>query len=135
MNINLISRLRFSAGALKTETAALYLAMRDPRTPWYARAIALLTLAYALSPIDLIPDFVPLLGYLDDLIIVPAGIALALRQIPVEVMEDARLAAASNSGGFRRLGWVGAGFITIIWLILLFWLLRWLWLLALARGL
>jgi uncharacterized membrane protein YkvA (DUF1232 family) len=134
-NNHMISRLRSRARTLKTETAALYYAMRDPRTPWYARAVALLTLAYALSPIDLIPDFVPVLGYLDDLLIIPAGIVLTLRLIPAGVMEEARLTAAGDSGGFRQLGWIGAGFIAIIWLIFLFWLLRWLLLRALARGL
>ena len=73
----MLASLKARARALKTETYALYLAARDPRTPWYAKGLVLLIVAYALSPIDLIPDFVPVLGYLDDLIIVPGGIALA----------------------------------------------------------
>ena len=112
----MIARLRQRAGALKTATQALYLAARDPRTPWYARALALAVVAYAFSPIDLIPDPIPLLGYLDDLIIVPAGIALTLRLIPPEVMADARARAAEGAG--RRLGRVGAVFIVAIWLAL-----------------
>src|SRR5438128_1859442 len=100
-----IARLRQRAGALKTATQALYLAARDPRTPWYARALALAVVAYAFSPIDLIPDPIPLLGYLDDLIIVPAGIALTLRLIPPEVLADARARAAE--GRERPLGRAG----------------------------
>ena len=69
----MLDQLKARARALKTDTAALYFAFRDPRTPWAARLVAILTVAYAFSPIDLIPDFVPVLGYLDDLIIVPAG--------------------------------------------------------------
>ena len=130
----MLSRLRTRAHALKIETLALYYAIKDPRTPWYARAVGLLTLAYALSPIDLIPDFVPLLGYLDDLVIVPAGIALALRLIPTTVMVDARLEAAEGSSGSKRLGWLGAGFIALVWIILLFWLLSWLWPLVRSLG-
>src|SRR5512140_113087 len=75
---------------LKKQVQAVYFASRDPRTPWYAKAVAGLVVAYALSPIDLIPDFIPVLGYLDDLLIIPAGIALAIKLIPKEVMTDAR---------------------------------------------
>jgi uncharacterized membrane protein YkvA (DUF1232 family) len=75
---------------LKTETIALYLATRDARTPWLARLVAGLVVAYALSPIDLIPDFVPILGYLDDLLLVPLGLALAIKLIPAEVMVECR---------------------------------------------
>src|SRR5205807_9214322 len=78
---------------IKRETYALYLAGRDPRTPWYARVLAGLVIAYALSPIDLIPDFIPVLGYLDDLIIVPAGLLLVSRLIPSPVLADARARA------------------------------------------
>ena len=76
------------------ERAALYLAYRDPRTPWYARVAAILVIAYALSPIDLIPDFIPVLGYLDDLIILPLGIFFAMKLIPAEIMVSAREKAA-----------------------------------------
>ena len=85
------------ARRLKHETYALYLAYRDPRTPWYARLFAAAVVAYALSPIDLIPDPIPVLGYLDDLILVPLGIALALRMVPREVMAHARARAAAES--------------------------------------
>ena len=81
-------------GARWQEVLAIYFAARDPRTPWYAKALALCVAGYALSPIDLIPDFVPVLGYLDDLVIVPLGILTVLRLIPPEIMAENRAAAA-----------------------------------------
>ncbi|HEY9214199.1 MAG TPA: YkvA family protein [Ancylobacter sp.] len=89
-----LDRLRSWAKALKREILALWIASRNPRTPWYAKLAAGLVAAYALSPIDLIPDVIPVLGYLDDLIIVPLGIALAVRLIPPEMMADYRQQAA-----------------------------------------
>ena len=82
--------LKEKARALKRETTALWFALRDPRTPWAARVVGALVVAYALSPIDLIPDFIPVLGLLDDLILLPLGIALCIRLIPADVFEDAR---------------------------------------------
>ena len=92
------------ARALKRDTYALYLACRDPRVPWYAKALAAAVVAYALSPIDLIPDFIPVLGYLDDLLLVPLGLALALRLIPAPVMAECRREAAARlaAGSGRR---------------------------------
>ena len=78
------------AGRLKSETHALYLAYRDPRVPWYAKLFAALVVGYAFSPIDLIPDPIPVLGYLDDLILVPLGVALAVRMIPEDVLSESR---------------------------------------------
>ena len=88
--MGVIERLRHQARHLKRETIALYLACRDPRTPGFAKVFAAAVVAYALSPIDLIPDFVPVLGYLDDLILVPLGLALALKMIPHPVMAECR---------------------------------------------
>jgi uncharacterized membrane protein YkvA (DUF1232 family) len=85
-----IHKLQQEARRLERDTYALHLACRDPRTPWYAKAVAVAVIAYALSPIDLIPDFVPILGYLDDVVIVPAGLALAIKLIPHPVMADSR---------------------------------------------
>src|SRR5262249_57529451 len=82
----LLDRLKARARGLKRDTLALYLAARDPRTPWYAKLLAAAVVAYALSPLDLIPDFIPVLGYLDDLIIVPLGIPTVLRMVPAEVL-------------------------------------------------
>ena len=115
---NMLEKLRSRANTLKRETVAVYLAAKDPRTPWHAQAIAICTVAYAFSPIDLIPDFIPILGYLDDVILVPAGIALAIRLIPAEVLEDAREKAA-NSSLERSVGYVGAGIIAIVWIVIL----------------
>ena len=90
--------------ALKLETWAVYLACRDPRTPWTARLVALCVVGYALSPIDLVPDFIPVLGYLDDLILVPLGLALALRMIPRPILDECRERARQElSQG--KLGW------------------------------
>jgi len=89
----MLQRLRDWARAIKRDVHALYLAARDPRVPWYAKAVALAVAAYALSPIDLIPDFIPVIGYLDDLIIVPLGILLAVRLIPADVLAEHRFAA------------------------------------------
>ena len=86
----MISQLKHRAKQLKAETYALFLASRHPKTPWYAKFLATGILAYALSPIDLIPDFIPILGYLDDFILIPLGIALAIKMIPPEVLEECR---------------------------------------------
>ncbi|MHB9144540.1 MAG: YkvA family protein [Symbiobacteriia bacterium] len=115
-----IASLKQSARRLKAETHALYLASRDPRVPWYAKVAAASVVAYALSPIDLIPDFVPILGYLDDVIIVPAGIALAVRLVPTDVMADCRARARAAQGG-RPKNWVVAGIIVAIWVAVLVW--------------
>jgi uncharacterized membrane protein YkvA (DUF1232 family) len=115
----LIARLKNYAVTLKTETYALYIAARDPRVPWYARAFMGVVLAYALSPIDLIPDFIPVLGYLDDLIIVPLGITLALKMIPTQVMVEARKQAAESLKQGKPVSRVGAAIIIIVWLIIL----------------
>ena len=108
------------ARALKRDTYALYLAGRDPRVPWYAKALAAAVVAYALSPIDLIPDFIPVLGYLDDLLLVPLGLALALRLIPVPVMAECRREAAARlaAGSGRLHSWVGATVIVLVWILL-----------------
>jgi uncharacterized membrane protein YkvA (DUF1232 family) len=112
----MLARLKSRARALKIETYAIYIAALDPRTPWYAQILILLIVAYALSPIDLIPDFVPVLGYFDDLLIVPAGIALAMRLIPLDVLEESRKKAGSQSPP-RIFQMIGLGIIAIIWIL------------------
>ena len=87
--------LRDWARLIKRDVHALYLARRDPRVPWYAKALAALIAGYALSPIDLIPDFIPVVGYLDDVILVPLGILIVIRLIPPEVMAEHRATAAA----------------------------------------
>lgn len=120
--ITFLESLKLRAKQLKQETLAVWYAALDSRTPWYAKAIAGLVTAYAFSPIDLVPDFVPILGYLDDLILIPAGIALTLKLIPAEVMRDARVKAAEQE---KRLvnWWVGA-LIILIWAVILFFVIR-----------
>jgi uncharacterized membrane protein YkvA (DUF1232 family) len=105
------------AQQLRRETYALYLAYRDPRTPWYARLWAAAVVAYAFSPIDLIPDPIPVLGYLDDLVLVPLGIALALRMIPDPVLMDARARAAEMLEEGKPVSRAAAAVIVAIWLL------------------
>ena len=109
----MFERIRLWAAALRRDVAALILAVRDPRTPLTARIIAALVVAYALSPIDLIPDFVPVLGYLDDLIIVPVGLALALRLVPAALMAEYRASALQRP--VSRLGWIGLVIVLVAW--------------------
>jgi uncharacterized membrane protein YkvA (DUF1232 family) len=87
-------KLKDWARSIRRDTHAIYLAARDTRTPWYAKALALCVAAYAVSPIDLIPDFIPVLGYLDDIVIVPLGIMAVVALIPADVMAESRAAAA-----------------------------------------
>lgn len=106
------------ARQLKAETYALYLAARDPRVPWYAKIFAACVVAYALSPIDLIPDFIPVVGYLDDLVLVPLGIALTLKMIPPVVLAECRRRAETTMAQNNPKSWVAAGVIIIIWISL-----------------
>ena len=110
----MLSSLRTRAKRLKLEVTALAYAQRHPDTPWVARAVAALVVAYALSPIDLIPDFIPVLGLLDDLVLLPLGIYAALKLIPEHVMLEARERAV-NAPPSR---W-GAAVIVLVWLALL----------------
>jgi uncharacterized membrane protein YkvA (DUF1232 family) len=105
---------RERARALRRETYVYYRAARDPRTPWLARAVALATVAYALSPLDLIPDVIPVVGYLDDLLLVPAGLLLARRLIPDEVIEAHRDALEGEPGAGTQLGGIGRAGLAIV---------------------
>jgi uncharacterized membrane protein YkvA (DUF1232 family) len=113
--VNLIDSLKEKAENLEAETYAIYLASKDRRTPWYAKAFLVILLAYIVSPIDLIPDFIPVLGYLDELVIVPVGIFLALKMLPRQVMADCRAKAISQPISSRA-RWLVVGGILIIWL-------------------
>ena len=106
---------RARVAALKRETLALYLAARDPRTPWHARVVVAAVAAYALSPIDLVPDFIPILGLLDDAVLLPLGIALALRLIPAEVIAESRAKAAEKFATGRPVSRSAALAIVAIW--------------------
>lgn len=104
---------------LKTQTYALYLAARHPGTPWYAKVLAVALVGYALSPIDLIPDFIPVLGLLDDLVIVPVGLALCIKMVPSDVMHECREKAAEAVVGLPRAAGVATAIIIVVWLLLL----------------
>jgi uncharacterized membrane protein YkvA (DUF1232 family) len=113
----MFDRLKDWTASLKRDGHALYLAARDPRVPWYAKALALAVAAYAASPIDLIPDFIPVIGYIDDLIIVPLGILLVIKLIPPQIMaEHRKLAAAAQD---RPVSKVAGAIIVVIWILAL----------------
>ena len=120
----MIARLKQWAGALKRDVVALWMAARDPRTPMMAKIVAGVTAAYALSPIDLIPDFIPVLGYLDDLLLVPAGIWLAVRLVPAPLLAEFRTAADRYERPRSR---AGAALVVTVWLATLA-LAGWWWL-------
>ena len=103
---------------IKIETYTLYLAYQDPRVPWYARLFAVLVTGYAFSPIDLIPDFIPVLGYLDDLILIPLGIVLTLKMIPPDVLVDCRQRARQAVDTNKPINRTAAGIIITIWIFL-----------------
>ncbi|GKQ52788.1 YkvA family protein [Bradyrhizobium sp. Ce-3] len=123
-----LSSIRTWARSVKRDSVALYLASRDPRVPWYAKALAIAIAAYALSPIDLIPDFIPVIGYLDDLILLPLGIWLAIALIPDEVMAECRTKASAvlqrpiSRGGMIAIIvlWI-AGAMALAWAAFKYW--------------
>jgi len=121
----MLARFQAWARALKRQALVVYFAARDPRTPWAVRLLALAVAAYALSPIDLIPDFVPILGYLDDLVIVPLGVALVVRLLPDEVAAAARQRASEAMD--KPVSYAAAAVIAVLWIIaaaiLVIWLL------------
>ncbi|MEB2298636.1 DUF1232 domain-containing protein [Lysinibacillus xylanilyticus] len=122
MRSNLLSKFKAFAKKLKQNLFVLYLSYKDPRTPWYAKLVAILVVAYAFSPIDLIPDLIPILGFFDDLIIVPLGIILALKLIPPHVIEDHKEAAEELKQCKKPKNWfVGILFI-IVWVIFGVWI-------------
>ena len=106
------------ARRFRAEVFALYLAYKDPRVPWYARLFALCVVGYAFSPIDLIPDPIPVLGYLDDLILIPLGVALAIRMIPDDVLEECREKARALEAEGKLTNRVAAVVIIAVWLLL-----------------
>jgi uncharacterized membrane protein YkvA (DUF1232 family) len=124
----MLSSLKIWARNLKRDSYALYLASRDPRVPWYAKALAVAIAAYALSPIDLIPDFIPVIGYLDDLILLPLGIWLAVSLVPPDVMSECRIrASAALQRPTSRAGMIAiillwiAGALALAWAVFAYW--------------
>jgi uncharacterized membrane protein YkvA (DUF1232 family) len=122
-----IAKLKRHAGRLKAETFALYLAARHPETPWYAKLLAAGIVAYAFSPIDLIPDFIPILGYLDDLILIPLGIALAIRLVPAPVLDECRMRAKEAIRNGRPVNRTAAVVIVLIWILTAVLFALWAW--------
>jgi uncharacterized membrane protein YkvA (DUF1232 family) len=112
----LFAKIKQQARHLKSEVFTLYFAARDNRTPWYAKLIVAAIVAYALSPIDLIPDFLPVIGYLDDLVLIPIGIALAIKLIPHSVLIDCRARALKAMENKKPVSWVAGAVIILIWL-------------------
>jgi uncharacterized membrane protein YkvA (DUF1232 family) len=110
----MLSRVKIWARRLRRDSHAIYLASRDPRVPWYAKLLAIAVAGYALSPIDLIPDFIPVVGYLDDLIIVPLGVWFVLRLIPDEVMAEYRVRA--DEAGQRPVSRTGMAAVILLWI-------------------
>ena len=110
--------LKQRAHQLEAEIFALYLAARDPRTPWYTKLLVAGIVAYAFSPIDLIPDFIPVLGYLDDLILLPIGVALAMKLVPQQVLAECRARAQETIQNGKPVSRVGGAIIVLIWLVL-----------------
>jgi uncharacterized membrane protein YkvA (DUF1232 family) len=119
--MNIVKQWKLRVQQVKVETYALYLAYRDPRTPWYAKLLAASVVAYAVSPIDLIPDFIPVLGILDDLVIVPLGAALAIRMVPKEVMAECREKARKSMeiNASKRTRYLVAAIVIAIWCLVL----------------
>ena len=124
-----LERIKEKARWLKQQAFVLYLAYKDPRTPWMAKVFAAIVVAYTFSPIDLVPDFIPVLGYLDDLLLVPLGIALAIKMIPEEVLADAREGVEKVFPDGKPKSWVVGAIIIAIWMVILalvvFWMVRW----------
>lgn len=118
-----MNKIKAWAKKLKRNIFVLYLAYKDERVPWYAKLFTACVVAYAFSPIDLIPDFIPVLGHLDDVIIIPLGIMLALKMIPNEVLSACEVKAEEMMKNGKPKNWVAGSFIILIWSILIFWIM------------
>jgi uncharacterized membrane protein YkvA (DUF1232 family) len=117
--MSFVANLRARARRLGAEVTALYFAARHPHTPWYAKAFIAAIVAYALSPIDLVPDFIPILGFVDELVLLPFAIALAVKLVPREVMDECRAKASAIARVSARAGRIGAAVIVVLWIALI----------------
>ena len=124
----MLERLKSWAAALKREALVLWFAARDPRAPWYAKWLAVFIVAYALSPIDLIPDFIPVIGFLDEVILLPGAIWLTLKLMPQQVLLDARARALACLEAHRPKprNWIAGALIVLLWVVVLWGLWAWL---------
>jgi len=121
----MLKRAKEWARSIRRDTLAIWIAARDPRVRWHAKALAAGVAAYALSPIDLIPDFIPVVGYLDDLVIVPLGVLLVVRLIPADLLAEFRREAAARVN--RPTSYVAAAVVGLMWVTMIAFALRWLW--------
>ena len=119
----MLQKWKSTVRKLKEDIYTLYLAYRDPRVPFHAKIVLIITVAYAFSPIDLIPDFIPVLGYLDDLVLLPLGIWLSIKLIPAEVLQEYREKAKQQLQE-RKPNYIMAAVIVILWLMLGYWVYR-----------
>ncbi|MEW4280003.1 MULTISPECIES: YkvA family protein [Priestia] len=117
----MLNQLKLWAKKLKKQLFILYLAYKDERVSWYTKLFTACVVAYAFSPIDLIPDFIPVLGYIDDIIIVPLGIMIALKMLPKSVIEDCTIKAEELIQNERHKNWVAGSIIIIVWLLIFMW--------------
>ena len=113
------------AQRLKSDIPAVFIALKDKETPWYAKLLATITVGYALSPIDLIPDFIPVLGYLDDIIVLPALVALTIRLIPEKIWEKSRQQSKNMWTNGKPKRWYYAIPIVVIWLLIIYLIIKW----------
>ena len=118
-DLSLIARWKRQAKLLEVKIYTIYLAYKDPRVPWYAKAFTACIVAYAFSPIDLIPDFIPILGYLDDIVLIPLGIALALKMIPKEVIKECEEKAKAILSQDKPKSLLAAAIIVAIWVFII----------------
>ncbi len=120
----LLQNLKNKTRHLRREVLVMYLALRHPLTPWYAKLLAGCVVIYALSPIDLIPDPIPILGYLDDIILVPLGVLAVRWMIPASVLSDCRRQASEGVEVMRAWKWIGGGVVVGLWLVCIIWIAR-----------
>jgi uncharacterized membrane protein YkvA (DUF1232 family) len=117
--MKIVALWRQWASRLRLEVLTLYFAYRNPRTPWFAKLWAAIVVAYAFSPVDLIPDFIPILGYLDDLVLIPVGIAVAAKLIPKDILEESKNLARQRIDSKKPVNWIAGSVVIAIWVALL----------------
>lgn len=115
----MVENMSEKAAKMLVDVYALFLGLGDKRVPWYAKTVAAITVGYAFSPIDLIPDFIPVLGQLDDLLLIPVGVYVAMKLIPEDTIDDLRAKAQSMMEGNKPTSWVAGGIVVTIWILAL----------------
>jgi uncharacterized membrane protein YkvA (DUF1232 family) len=118
----MFEKIKTWAKQLKRKVYILYFAYKDTRTPWYAKVFAICVVAYAFSPIDLIPDFIPILGYLDDVILIPLGVAFALKMMPTLVIQECTVKADERMKNGKPKNWLVGSIIILVWIIAFLWI-------------